>query len=347
MDARRLAAGLKVVGRTGQASVRELLRIGLGVDSLAELIGPDAPPVEGVAADGWLGDLLSSSTEHHLAPVATPDSFDGRLRPYQSRGLAWLDFLGRAGLGGVLADDMGLGKTVQLLAWLADQPGTAPTLLVCPMSLVGNWQREAARFAPQLRLHVHHGAERTRGKAFSAAVDGCDLVITTYALAARDATDLAKITWGRVVVDEAQAIKNAATKQATAIRSIPADSRIAVTGTPVENRLADLWSILEFANPGLLGTAAVFKKRYAEPIERHGDDEAAAATPPVHRAVHPAPGEDRHLDHRRPAREAGDGPAVQPDRRAGRRSTRRSSTTCWRRSARQTASSAAVWSLPR
>ena len=276
LDARRLAAGLKVVGRTGQASVRDLLRIGLGVDSLAELIGPDAPPVEGVVADGWLGDLLSSRAEHRLAPVATPDSFDGQLRPYQSRGLAWLDFLGRAGLGGVLADDMGLGKTVQLLAWLAERPGTSPTLLICPMSLVGNWQREAARFTPRLRLHVHHGAERARGKAFGAAVDGCDLVITTYALAARDATDLAKITWGRVVVDEAQAIKNAATKQSTAIRSIPAESRIAVTGTPVENRLADLWSILEFANPGLLGTAAAFKKRYAEPIERHGDDQAAA-----------------------------------------------------------------------
>ena len=143
------------------------------------------------------------------------------------------------------------------------------------MSLVGNWQREAARFTPELRVHVHHGAERARGRAFTEAIAGCDLVVTTYALAARDAADLRKIGWQRVVVDEAQAIKNAATKQATAIRSIPAATRIAVTGTPVENRLADLWSILEFANPGLLGPAATFKKRYAEPIERHGDDDAA------------------------------------------------------------------------
>ena len=144
------------------------------------------------------------------------------------------------------------------------------------MSLVGNWQREAERFTPDLRVHVHHGSERARGEAFTTAVAGSDLVITTYAIATRDAAVLRRIPWRRVVVDEAQAIKNAATKQATAIRSIPAAVRIAVTGTPVENRLADLWSILEFANPGLLGSAASFKKRYAEPIERHGDDEAAA-----------------------------------------------------------------------
>ncbi len=124
-------------------------------------------------------------------------------------------------------------------------------------------------------MHVHHGKERARGKHFVRAVAGSDLVVTTYALAARDAADLRKITWRRIVVDEAQAIKNAATKQATAIRSLPATTRIAVTGTPVENRLADLWSILEFANPGQLGTAATFKKRYAEPIERHGAEDAA------------------------------------------------------------------------
>ena len=124
----------------------------------------------------------------------------------------------------------------------------------------------------QTRILMRH---RVRGKAFGDAVATADLIVTTYALAARDAADLRKITWRRVVVDEAQAIKNAATTQATAIRSLPAASRIAVTGTPVENRLADLWSILEFANPGLLGAAATFKKRYAEPIERHGDDEAA------------------------------------------------------------------------
>jgi SNF2-related domain/SNF2 Helicase protein/Helicase conserved C-terminal domain len=270
LDARRLAAGLKLVGRTDQATVGELLGLGLGV-----ALTPVGLPVEAIDADGWLGELLSGQSERRLAPVEAPASFAGQLRPYQSRGLAWLDFLHRCGLGGVLADDMGLGKTVQLLALLAHDAGTGPSLLVCPMSLVGNWQREAARFTPQLRVHVHHGKERARGKRFTDAVAASDLIVTTYALAARDAADLRKITWRRVVVDEAQAIKNAATKQATAIRSLPAGTRIAVTGTPVENRLADLWSILEFANPGQLGSAATFKKRYAEPIERHGDEDAA------------------------------------------------------------------------
>jgi non-specific serine/threonine protein kinase len=270
VDTRRLAAGLKLVGRTGTATVGELLRLGLGVE---QVIGD--LPVEGVVADGWLGELLSGTADQHIAAVDVPDSFDGRLRPYQGRGLAWLDFLQRAGLGGLLADDMGLGKTVQLLALLAHDAGSGPSLLVCPMSLVGNWQREAARFTPHLRVHVHHGKERARGKHFVKVIGATDLVVTTYALAARDAADLRKITWRRLIVDEAQAIKNAATKQATAIRSLPASGRIAVTGTPVENRLADLWSLLEFANPGLLGSAASFKKRYAEPIERHGDDEAA------------------------------------------------------------------------
>lgn len=273
LDARRLAAGLRHVGRTGTATVGDLLQLGLGVDQVV-----DGLPVEGVEADGWLGDLLSGETELRLAPVEVPDSFDGRLRPYQGRGLAWLDFLHRAGLGALLADDMGLGKTIQLLALFARDAasgGTGPSLLICPMSLVGNWQREAARFTPGLRVHVHHGAERARGKEFAATVDESDLIVTTYALAARDAADLRRIAWRRVVVDEAQAIKNAATKQATAIRSLPAGTRIAVTGTPVENRLADLWSIFEFANPGMLGTAPSFKKRYAEPIEKHGDDDAA------------------------------------------------------------------------
>ena len=167
LDAKRLAAGLKLVGRTAQTTVGELLRLGLGLGSGD---GPDELPVEGVAADGWLGDLLSGRAEQRLAAVEVPDSFDGQLRPYQERGLAWLDFLQRVGLGGVLADDMGLGKTVQLLALLAHHAGTDPTLLVCPMSLVGNWQREAARFAPELRVHVHHGAERARGRHFTDAV---------------------------------------------------------------------------------------------------------------------------------------------------------------------------------
>ncbi|MBM0230016.1 DEAD/DEAH box helicase, partial [Micromonospora sp. ATA51] len=271
LDPKRLAAGLKLLRSAGELTVADLLRLGL-----AETDRPDELPVLEVSADGALGELLAGAAERRLTPADPPPGFHGTLRPYQRRGLAWLAFLQSLGLGGILADDMGLGKTVQLLALLAgDPPEAGPTLLVCPMSLVGNWQREAARFTPGLRVHVHHGAERARGAEFRTAVHDADLVLTTYSVAARDAFALAGIDWHRVVVDEAQAIKNASTRQAEAVRSLPARHRVAVTGTPVENRLADLWSIMQFANPGLLGPAATFRKKFAEPIERHGDDEVA------------------------------------------------------------------------
>jgi len=271
LDPQRLAAGLRLLRSAGELTVADLLRMGL-----AGAERPDELPVLEVTADGALGELLAGEAERRLIPADPPPGFVGTLRPYQRRGLAWLAFLQSLGLGGILADDMGLGKTVQLLALLAgDPPEAGPTLLVCPMSLVGNWQREAAKFAPGLRVHVHHGAERARGAEFAAAVHAADLVLTTYSVAGRDAFDLAGIDWHRVVVDEAQAIKNAATRQAEAVRSLPARHRVAVTGTPVENRLADLWSIMQFANPGLLGPAATFRKRFAEPIERHGDAEVA------------------------------------------------------------------------
>ncbi|MEH0842196.1 DEAD/DEAH box helicase [Micromonospora sp. CPCC 205711] len=272
LDPKRLAAGLRLLRSAGELTVADLLRLGLGEADRAEAL-----PVLEVTADGPLGDLLAGEAERRLTPLDPPPGFKGTLRPYQRRGLAWLAFLQSLGLGGVLADDMGLGKTVQLLALLAaDPPEVPPTLLVCPMSLVGNWQREAAKFTPGLRVHVHHGADRARGAAFEEAVHQADLVLTTYSVAARDAVALASVGWHRVVVDEAQAIKNASTRQAEAVRSLPARHRVAVTGTPVENRLADLWSIMQFANPGLLGPAASFRQSYAVPIERHGDAETAA-----------------------------------------------------------------------
>ena len=254
----------------------------------AELHGTgDDLPVTSISADGWLGDLLASRDGQRLEPARTPDSFRGKLRPYQERGLAWLSFLGGLGLGGVLADDMGLGKTIQLLALLAreqdehterpgrdDIPGPGPSLLVCPMSVVGNWEREAAQFTPQLTVHTHHGAGRLTGEELGAAVAAADLVITSYGVATRDREALRQVTWRRVICDEAQNIKNAATRQAQAVRSLPAVSRIALTGTPVENRLADLWSIMEFTSQGLLGPAEKFRKAYSLPIERNGDEAA-------------------------------------------------------------------------
>ncbi|WP_338072193.1 SNF2-related protein [Actinomadura coerulea] len=187
-----------------------------------------------------------------------------------------------------VAEGMLCHNTAQSLALLAseradgERPG--PTLLIGPMSLVGNWQREAARFTPKLRVYVHHGTGRRRGEELAAAVAAADLVLTTYGTAARDAEMLAPIEWERVICDEAQALKNSGTRQARAVRSIPARSRIALTGTPVENHLTELWSIMEFANPGLLGPRSAFRRRFAIPIEREGDEQAALA---LRRATQP------------------------------------------------------------
>jgi len=291
LDERQLTAALKFLQRkqAGTMTAGEALLAGAHG-------APEDLPVTAVDADGWLGDLLSGQADRRIEPMATPDGFRGELRPYQQRGLAWLSFLGGLGLGAVLADDMGLGKTIQLLALIAAEAargesavltpiagstalspgaGRRPTLLVCPMSLVGNWQREAARFTPGLRVHVHHGAERLTGDELAATLAGTDLVITTYGIATRDRAALSQVTWARVVCDEAQAIKNHGTAQARAVRALPASARIALTGTPVENQLSELWSIMEFANPGVLGPAKTFREQYAVPVERFGDVEAA------------------------------------------------------------------------
>jgi SNF2 family DNA or RNA helicase len=232
-----------------------------------------------VRADGWLGELLDGTVAQTLQPTPPPAGFAATLRPYQQRGLSWLVFLSELRLGACLADDMGLGKTIQLLALetlLRQQDlDTGPTLLVCPMSLVGNWQREAARFAPGLRVYAHHGGARARGEAFTRLLAETDLVITTYATATRDIDELAAHEWQRVVLDEAQAVKNSLSGAAKAVRRLNAVHRVALTGTPVENRLAELWSIMDFLNPGLLGSPELFRTRYAIPVERHGQTEPA------------------------------------------------------------------------
>ncbi|HEX4815877.1 MAG TPA: DEAD/DEAH box helicase [Nonomuraea sp.] len=266
LDDRQLKAALRAVEgeRAGEATAADLLK--------HVIQGDDELPILEVDADGVLGDLLSGQAERRLQPLATPPGLDATLRPYQERGLAWLSFLSQLGLGGVLADDMGLGKTITTLALLVHEQADTPTLLVCPMSLIGNWQREAARFAPGLRVYVHHGSGRD-----DARVPDADLVITTYGTAYRDLETLKRHAWRRVVCDEAQAIKNSGTLQARAVRSIPTPTRLALTGTPVENHLAELWSIMEFANPGLLGSRSRFRTRFQEPIEARQDDNAARA----------------------------------------------------------------------
>ena len=284
LDDRHLKEALKFLARqrSGQMTAAEVLAVAVGADGTGTAAA--GLPLAEVDADGWLADLLSGQAEERLAPLETPAGFHGTLRPYQQRGLSWLAFLGRLGIGAILADDMGLGKTVQLLSLLrADQEEHAPvrdeqdgsTLLICPMSLTGNWQREAERFTPQLRVHVHHGAGRLGGEELAAALGAADLVITTYQTAVRDVAALSALRWTRVVCDEAQAIKNHLSQQAKAVRALPAAARIALTGTPVENQLAELWSIMEFANPGLLGTQQAFRDSYAVPIERNQSEEAA------------------------------------------------------------------------
>jgi SNF2 family DNA or RNA helicase len=232
-------------------------------------------PLAAVRAEGWLGDLLSGADTQSIAPLEPPAGFTATLRPYQRRGVSWLGFLSSLGLGACLADDMGLGKTVQLLALETAErdhdTSLGPTLLICPMSLVGNWQREAARFAPELRVHQHHGAARRTGDALLDEVADADLVVTTYATATRDIEDLAARPWHRVVLDEAQAVKNSLSQAARAVRRLHATHRVALTGTPVENRLAELWSIMDFVNPGMLGSPEQFRTRYSIPVERHGE----------------------------------------------------------------------------
>ncbi|GAB3140034.1 DEAD/DEAH box helicase [Microbispora hainanensis] len=276
LDARQLGAALKAVERRGSGQ----MTIGEVVQELIHGGDDDLPLVE-VDADGLLGDLLSGEADRRLEPVATPAAFHGTLRPYQERGLAWLSFMSEIGLGAILADDMGLGKTAQTLSLLVKERESGEragaTLLVCPMSLLSNWQKEAARFAPSLDVYLHHGAGRLRGEELAERAGAADLVLTTYGTALRDRDALARFTWARVVCDEAQAVKNAAARQAQAVRSLPARTRLALTGTPVENHLAELWSIMEFCNPGLLGSARAFRDRYQEPIERRGDEMATAA----------------------------------------------------------------------
>jgi len=257
-------------------SVADALRMAAGVDEVVPGV-----PVLGVEADGMLGALLRGELEDALEVEGTPEGFVGTLRPYQERGVAWLALLERTGLGACLADDMGLGKTATVLALLqaertsAGPEAVGPTLVVCPTSVVGNWQREAERFTPDLRVHVHHGAARARTGELAEQVQDVDIVITSYSLVDRDRTALAGIGWSRIVLDEAQNVKNPDAKQTKAVRALRAPYRVALTGTPVENHLGELWSIMEILNPGLLGSASAFREQFSVPIERYREQDAA------------------------------------------------------------------------
>ena len=254
---------------------------GHGEVTLAELreIALKAAENEPVEFTGsqWFNSLLGGTETPAPIRVDLPKTVLADLREYQRRGVDWLYWMSNNNLGAVLADDMGLGKTLQLLALLAveraepDWKG-GPTLVVCPTSVVGNWAAEAARFVPSLKVMMHHGPQRLSDAEFLEKARNIDLIVTSYGVVTRDFKLMGEVGFDRVVLDEAQAIKNSSTRISKAVRSLSSRHRIALTGTPVENRLSEMRSILDFCNPGVLGSASFFRNHFAKAIEREQDD---------------------------------------------------------------------------
>jgi len=252
--------------------------------TLLELLQRNAEAGEDweVEHDQTLSEMMAKlQDKSQLEPVCDLP-LQGNLREYQKRGVSWLHYLDSLGLNGCLADDMGLGKSVQVIARLVQErvggvgeasssPSLLPTLLIAPTSVVGNWQKEIAKFAPHLKAMVHHGSDRHQNADFKTASLQHDVVITSFTLARKDEKLLSSIEWHRIVLDEAQNIKNPKAAQTRAILKLSAKHRLALTGTPVENRLLDLWSIFNFLNPGYLGKEAQFRKSFEIPIQKDND----------------------------------------------------------------------------
>ena len=257
-----------------EISVGEVVRMALGVRD--ERYGL---PVGHVEAEGWVGKLLDRLQSNELfEELVVPAQLQGTLRPYQRRGYSWLAFLRQWGLGACLADDMGLGKTAQALTLIAREREvgeTRPVLVICPTSVINNWVKESQKFTPELSVLVHHGVGRRKRETFIKQVADHALVVSSYGLLHRDLEFLQAVPWASIILDEAQNIKNPETKQSQAARALSADYRIALTGTPVENHVGDLWAVMEFLNPRLLGTQNSFKQRFFIPIQRDRNQEAA------------------------------------------------------------------------
>lgn len=251
-----------------------LIRFALGAKNELDHI-----EIDEIIADecvrGFL-DSLKNKSDFKILPQ--PKSVNGVLRDYQLRGFSWLSFLKKYRLGACLADDMGLGKTIQTLALIANEVqngDSRPNLLICPTSVVNNWKKEAEKFTPNLKVMVHHGSGRLKEKEFSKRVTDFNIIISSYGLIHRDLDVFKQVKWSTVVIDEAQYIKNSETKQSKAARSIESDFKIALTGTPVENHVGDLWSLMEFLNKGFLGTYNNFKTNFLKPIQLYKDIETA------------------------------------------------------------------------
>lgn len=259
----------------GEMSLLDAMKLGLGGETAVGGL-----PIDGIESDDWLSEWLKKFEQaDKLEQLKQPKGLNGQLRPYQLYGYSWLAFLRKWGMGACLADDMGLGKTIQTISLLLREKETkkelpAPVLLIAPTSVVTNWEREIGRFAPGLKTYVHRGATRLKGREMREAIKGQDVVLTSYPVARLDAESLQSIQWLAVILDEAQNIKNPEAKQTQSIRKINAEFRIALTGTPVENRLSELWSIMHFLNPGYLGARKSFRENFALPIERYHDEEA-------------------------------------------------------------------------
>ncbi|HEY9677505.1 MAG TPA: DEAD/DEAH box helicase [Drouetiella sp.] len=228
----------------------------------------------------FVGEIIGQLKEPaSMIELRRPQGFVGQLRPYQVRGFSWMYFLSKYGIGACLADDMGLGKTIQTLALVQQtlsERKSGPILLICPTSVVTNWLREAARFTPDLRVMVHHGAKRAKEEKFASDAAKHDLILATYGLLVRDLETLKSVNWAGVILDEAQNIKNDMTKQSKAARELRAKFKIALTGTPVENTVADLYSLMQFLNPGYLGDSYNFKENFLRPIQVDRDRDAIA-----------------------------------------------------------------------
>lgn len=258
--------------RDGGISFAEGMRLLAGASlggTSSELPSAEAQAWTGIIAGDWLSRTLAELRDPAAADP-TPEHLHATLRPYQKTGVHWLRFMSKLRLGACLADDMGLGKTIQVISLLLHHKGSRPSLLVVPTSLIANWKSELMRFSPSLSFLVAHPSEPPARGGFDSAAQsvpaGLDLVITTYGIITRD-ENLRERDWNLAILDEAQAIKNSGTRQTKAVKQLNANSRIVMTGTPVENRLSDLWSLFDFLNPGLLGSASIFSK-YVKGIER-------------------------------------------------------------------------------
>ena len=258
VDRNILREALRVLERVSGRSVANPLAFALGVGRIGRL------ELDEISSHGWVRGLVNElrARGESLLPELNPVGFAGELRDYQRRGATWLKFMTDHGFGALLADDMGLGKTVQTIAWLLATPRNGPALIVAPLTLLANWRHELARFAPTMKVYVHQGVNRSTAVGFAREVTGIDVVLTSYNLLVKDYVMFGATRWSAMVLDEAQAIKNPDTRVARAARALAPVRRVALTGTPIENSVTDVWSIEEFLNPGFLGERRQFEERF-------------------------------------------------------------------------------------